>query len=158
LDIDRIQIEVRDDLPAVLADINRSERILVNLLSNALKYSPAGTPVLVKAEPENGLVRIAVADQGDGISPEDQPYIFDRFYRSATAKKAEGLGLGLYICKALVENQGGRIWVESEVGKGSKFYFTLPIAVNSKPPPLEGINALHYAPQKKTGEPHHQRA
>jgi two-component system phosphate regulon sensor histidine kinase PhoR len=112
----------------VEADPNRLERILGNLLSNALKYSDPGTEVLVSARNTDGEVTISVVDQGRGIAPEDLPRIFGRFYRSITARKAEGLGLGLHITRLLVEAHGGRIWAESELGKGSSFSFTLPMA------------------------------
>ena len=71
---------------------------------------------------------VTVSDQGRGIAPEDIPHLFERFYRAPEARKAEGIGLGLYITRMLVEAHGGRIWVESEVGKGSTFSFTLPVA------------------------------
>ncbi len=107
---------------------DRLERILTNLLSNALKYSDPGTPVWMQAQPLDGEVRIAVKDQGRGIAPEHVPHLFEKFYRADSSRKAEGIGLGLYITRLMVEAHGGRIWVESEVGKGSTFSFTLPIA------------------------------
>jgi len=127
LDVGRIVIEVPPDLPPVCADYNRLERILLNLLSNALKYSPAGTTVRIRAEARETEVVVAVIDQGRGIMPDDLPKLFQRFYRTTAERRTEGLGLGLYITRLLVEAHGGRIWVESEVGKGSTFTFTLPI-------------------------------
>ena len=124
----RIRVEMPDDLPPVLADYARLERILVNLISNALKYSTPGTPVRLRAWQEKNEIVIALTDKGQGISAEDLPHLFERFYRSKEARSAEGIGLGLYITGVLVEAHGGRIWVDSEVGKGSTFYFTLPIA------------------------------
>ncbi|MBI2952921.1 MAG: hypothetical protein HYY30_01300 [Chloroflexi bacterium] len=128
MDVGRVRVEIPADVPPVSADPNRLERILLNLLSNALKYSPPETEVLVRARKMDGEVIVSVADRGMGIAPEDQAHIFERFYRTKGARKAEGLGLGLYITRMLVEAHGGRIWVESELGKGSTFYFTLPIA------------------------------
>ena len=128
MDTGRIVLDVPDELPPVSADYNRLERILTNLLTNALKYSDPGTPVRVSARQTDHAVEIAVTDQGRGISPDDLPHLFERFYRAKGARKAEGLGLGLYITRMLVEAHGGRIRVESEVGKGSTFSFTLPIA------------------------------
>jgi len=128
LPLDRVQLDVPADLPPVAADPNRLERILINLLSNALKYSAPGTPVSVHARRMNGTVQMAVVDQGRGIPPEDLPHLFERFYRVKGARKTEGIGLGLYITRILVEAHGGRITVESEMGKGSTFTFSLPVA------------------------------
>ncbi|MCL5961128.1 MAG: PAS domain S-box protein [Chloroflexi bacterium] len=128
LDVGRIKLEIPADLPPVLADPDRLERILINLFSNALKYSPPEIQVTVSAESTEGVVVTSVADRGVGIAPEDMPHIFERFYRAKGGRVAGGLGLGLYITKMLVEAHGGRIWVDSEVGKGSTFYFTLPVA------------------------------
>ena len=128
MDIARIQLEVPDDLPAIAADYNRLERIITNLLSNALKYSAPATPLKIHARQVDGEVEISVTDQGHGIAPADIPHIFERFYRVSNERKTEGLGLGLYITRQLVEAHGGRIWVESAVGEGSTFYFTLPVA------------------------------
>lgn len=128
VDAQRIRMEVPAGLSPVLADPNRLERIVMNLLSNALKYSPAESTVLVTAESRDGEATVSIADQGEGIAPEDLPHIFERFYRARSAREAQGAGLGLYITKMLVEAHGGRIWVRSELGKGSTFYFTLPAA------------------------------
>ena len=129
IDYARIRVELPADLPAVLADYNRLERIVINLLSNALKYSPSGAPVIVRAQQEAGMVRVSVTDEGPGIPPEEQPNLFQRYYRAQSTRTAEeGIGLGLYITKLLVEAHGGRVQAESEVGKGSTFSFTLPIA------------------------------
>ena len=130
LDTDRIQLDVPEELPLVSADYNRLERVFTNLLSNALKYSDTDTPVVVRALQVGEMVEIAITDQGKGIPPDDLPHLFERFYRAQGARKADGIGLGLYIAKALVEAHGGRIWVESEEGKGSTFSFTLPVAEN----------------------------
>lgn len=128
LDTTRVQVEMPDDLPAVFADYNRLERIVTNLLSNALKYADPATPVVVRARRTDDEVEIAVTDRGPGIAPDDVPHLFERFYRVRGERKAEGTGLGLFITRLLVEAHGGCVWVESEVGKGSTFFFTLPIA------------------------------
>jgi signal transduction histidine kinase len=129
MDTTRIRVEVPPELPRVSADYARLERVVVNLLSNALKYSEAGTPVTLRAWQEKAMVVVAVADQGQGIDPADQPHLFERFYRARrTERRPEGIGLGLYITRVLVEAHGGYVWVESEPGRGSTFYFTLPIA------------------------------
>ena len=124
---DRIRLAVPGDMPPVRADPTHLERICLNLLSNALKYSPPSAEVVVAAERRNGLVMVTVADQGPGIPPEDLPRLFARYFRAKGTQKKEGLGLGLYISRILVEAHGGKIWAESEVGSGSTFYFTLPV-------------------------------
>jgi signal transduction histidine kinase len=102
----------------------------MNLLTNALKYSSPGSEVMLIARLDGAMEAvISVVDRGKGISPTDLLHIFDRFYRSEETGKIEGLGLGLYITRMLVEAHGGRIWAESELEKGSAFYFTLPLAL-----------------------------
>jgi len=112
----------------VLADPLRLRQILYNLLSNGVKFTPTGGEVAVTAIAEDALIRITVSDTGVGIDKEEYERIFDKFYQvgKTTAGVRQGTGLGLTICRQLVEMQGGRIWVESEVGKGSRFHFTLP--------------------------------
>ncbi|MGQ9676958.1 MAG: PAS domain-containing sensor histidine kinase [Chloroflexota bacterium] len=128
MDVSRVKNLIPASLDPVLADADRVDRIFVNLLSNALKYSPPDSEVLAKARKANGEVVISVTDHGVGIAPEDLSHIFQRFYRARGPRKREGLGLGLFITRKLVEAHGGRIWVESQLGKGSTFYFTLPVA------------------------------
>ena len=110
--IDRIQLEVPDDLPAVYADESRLERVVTNLLSNALKYSDPGTPVLVRARRTDAEVEIAITDQGRGIAPEELPRLFQRFYRARETRGVEGIGLGLYITnnwsKRMADGSGSR--------------------------------------------------
>ena len=127
LDAQRVEIiPPGKPLPRVWADPDRLERILTNLLTNALKFSDE--KVTVRFEQKNGEVVTSVTDRGIGIAPEDLPHMFERYYRAKGPRTTEGLGLGLFITKMLVEAHGGRIWVESELGKGSTFYFTLPVA------------------------------
>ncbi len=128
LPMQRVQCEIPPQLPPVLADYSRLERILLNLLSNAFKYSAEDSMVNIRVQPQDGEVRIAITDQGHGIAPSDLPHLFERFYRGKSARKAEGIGLGLYITRLLVEAHGGRIEVESTPEKGSTFSFTLPVA------------------------------
>lgn len=125
LDTSRIQVDIPSDLPPVKVEPRYLDTILLSLLENAQKFSPAQTPISINAHRQDGEVVISVTDQGIGVSLEDIPHIFDRFYRVEHMRKAEGFGLGLYIVKRLVEAHGGFIWVESEVGKGSTFFFTL---------------------------------
>ncbi len=124
----RVRVEMPEDLPTVDADPGRLERIFLNLLGNAIKYAPPESEVMVAAKLENGEIVTSVVDKGLGIAPGDVPRIFDRYYRAKGDRKDEGLGLGLHITKMLVEAHGGRVCVDSEVGKGTTFYFTLPLA------------------------------
>jgi signal transduction histidine kinase len=126
LNMERASVETPEVAPPALADPDGLERILTNLISNALKYSDE--EVVVRVEGIDGAVKVSVIDRGPGIPPADLPRLFDRYYRAEGARAAEGLGLGLYITKMLVEAHGGQIWVESEVGRGSTFSFTLPAA------------------------------
>ena len=125
-------IELVTDLPAALppvqADSHRLEQVLRNLLINALRYTPAGGRITVTVRGMDGGVQVRVADTGPGIPPADLPYVFERFWRSDKARsRAHGqTGLGLAIAKQLVEAHGGRIWAESEEGKGSSFAVWLP--------------------------------
>ena len=125
----RIRVQVPERLPPVYADPDRLERILSNLLSNALKYSPPSTEVTVVGQQRAGEIVTSVSDRGPGIPPEDIPRLFQRYGRTAAGRaRPDGLGLGLYIVRKLVEAHGGRIWVESQVGVGSTFSFSLPVA------------------------------
>jgi PAS domain S-box-containing protein len=126
LDTSRVRIRVSPEPPLVYGDPDRLERVVVNLLTNALKYSPPGSEVLVEAGPAGDRVSVDVTDRGDGIGQEDLPRIFDRFYRARSARVTEGLGLGLYIARMLVEAHGGTIHAESTVGAGSRFHVVLP--------------------------------
>ena len=108
----------------VRADERKVRQVVVNLLSNAVKFTPAGGRVEVEAQTRNGNVEVAVRDTGPGIAPEDQSRIFDEFWSGRTA---EGTGLGLPLSRRFIELHGGRLWVESDVGLGSTFRFTLPV-------------------------------
>ncbi|HEY3378372.1 MAG TPA: PAS domain S-box protein [Armatimonadota bacterium] len=130
LPVHRVHTHLAPHLPPIWADYARLERMLLNLLSNALKYAAPETPVEITVTQQGDEVVIAVTDYGHGIAPEDVPHIFERFYRMKGERKAEGVGLGLYITKMLTEAHGGRIWVESTVGTGSTFFVTLPLAKN----------------------------
>lgn len=113
----------------VLADSNALERVLGNLLSNAAKYSGPNDPIHLRAEVHGQTLVVSVQDHGDGVAAEHQAHLFSRFFRVATTKHVDGLGLGLYIARLYVEAQGGRIWVESRPGDGATFRFTLPLGV-----------------------------
>jgi signal transduction histidine kinase len=118
------------DLPPVLADRQRLSQVLQNLLRNALRYTPEGGLISVNAVRKDAHVEVSVADTGVGIPPEELPRVFERFYRGdpARSRAAGGAGLGLAIVRELVEAMGGQVAVESVVGEGSRFSFTLPIA------------------------------
>ena len=122
---------VDDGLPMAEADEQRVWQVLTNLLSNACKFSENDEPVTVQVTTEGKMLRVAVADHGPGVAPEDRAHVFDKYTRLPAApgrRQAKGTGLGLYICKLLVEAQGGQIGVESAAGGGATFWFTLPAA------------------------------
>ena len=126
----RVVAQIPQSLPEVLGDRTRVLRVLDNLVDNAIKYSPDGGEVTVRAEPRPGEIVLSVSDQGLGISKDDSDRLFQPFARLETPVRGsaiQGIGLGLVVCKRLVEAHGGKIWVESEPGKGSTFYFTLPV-------------------------------
>jgi len=123
----RIQVEAPQPMPTVMADPEHIERVVANLVTNALKYSAPDKPVTIFLGRSDSEALVSVSDQGVGVPPEDLPHVFDRYYRAKTGKqKADGLGLGLYISRMIVEAHGGRVWAESEEGKGSTFHFSLP--------------------------------
>jgi len=124
-EVDRVHVEVGGQCWASV-DPARLERIVVNLVSNALKYS--SQEVVVSLRGQDGAVRLSVADSGVGISPDDQARIFERYYRAHGDRRPEGLGLGLYITRLLAEGMGGRVEVQSLLGKGSTFHVILPAA------------------------------
>jgi len=127
MDVNRLTSQIPQNLPSVSADPDRLERILQNLLSNALKFSPPASGVLVRARSTAREIVVSVADQGKGITPEDCSRLFKRFFQVKGSQSDRGVGLGLYITRLLVEAHGGRIWVESKIGQGSTFHFTLPV-------------------------------
>jgi signal transduction histidine kinase len=123
----RVELAPSPDVGVVTGDERRIRQVIVNLLSNAVKFTPDGGEVGVGATQENGEVRVSVTDTGPGIAAEDQDRIFEEFQQTeAGLAQREGTGLGLALSKRLIELHGGRIWVDSEPGKGSTFVFTLP--------------------------------
>jgi len=119
---------VDDRLGEYLGDERKIKQILLNLLSNAVKFTPEGGRISITANKTDNGAEISVTDTGIGIPPAEQPMIFEEFRQVGGdyAHKKEGTGLGLTLAKKFVELHGGKIWVESEVGKGSTFSFTLP--------------------------------
>jgi PAS domain S-box-containing protein len=123
-----ITVHIDPDLPPVLIDVNMIERVIVNLLDNACKFVSPGQAVSVSVMRGDREVRVSVRDEGPGIAPEDRPRLFQKFSRGSSASsQTSGTGLGLAFCKMAVVAHGGQIGVESELGKGSTFTFTLPV-------------------------------
>ncbi len=123
--------DIDKNLPQINIDQDRVRQVLHNLLENALRYSPAGGAIRVKAGPEDSsYIQVSVKDSGSGIDPVNLPYIFDHFYKADRSRQRGygGAGIGLALVKKYVELHGGRVWVESQLGKGSTFYFTLPVS------------------------------
>lgn len=123
-----IEVEVPATLPQVRGDPYRLQQVMANLVGNAIKYTPSGGRIWIRAEERPDEVLVSVSDTGIGISPADLPRVFEKFFRAndPRAGDEEGSGLGLAIVKSIVTEHGGRVWVESTLGKGSTFYFTLP--------------------------------
>lgn len=151
----RFTFELRfpDDFPAVYADHERTRTVLENLVSNAVKYSPEGGVIRISGRVDGDRAVVAVSDQGIGIAPQEQAKLFRRFYRvdNRLRRETQGAGLGLFLSRAIIESQGGRMWVESQPGRGSRFSFTLPLAtprlpdlepVDDEPPSVGGPRPL----------------
>jgi PAS domain S-box-containing protein len=131
--------EIEDALPMLSGDSDRLIQVVINLLSNAIKFTEQGA-ITCRARVAEGFIEVSVADTGTGIAPEDQPKVFEQFVQvgDTLSGKPKGTGLGLPICKQIVEHHGGRIWVESELGRGSTFAFSLP--VNDTAPDRSGVS------------------
>jgi len=138
-----LQVDVSENLPPVWGDSNRVAQILTNLISNAIQYTPPGGRVTISAHLNGDMLEVSVTDTGIGISKEDQRKIFDRFFRAddPLVQETPGTGLGLPITASLVQMHGGQIWVESELGEGSTFTFTLPLAVTQAGTPSPPVLA-----------------
>jgi len=123
-----LHLETRPGLPLADADPIRVEQVMANLVENAIKYSPSGGAVQMRIRTDaDGMLSVSVADHGVGIAHQHLAHVFERFYRvESGGRSVRGVGLGLYICRSLVESHGGRIWVDSQPGLGSTFAFTLP--------------------------------
>jgi two-component system phosphate regulon sensor histidine kinase PhoR len=124
-----IRLDAPNGLPEISGDRRRLAEVLQNLLDNAIQYTLPGGEITLSAEARSDEIIVTVSDTGIGIPKADQPRIFERFYRVdvARSREAGGTGLGLSIAKHLVEAHGGRLWVESELGQGSRFHFSVPI-------------------------------
>jgi signal transduction histidine kinase len=126
----RLEVEIRPNLPDLMADAYRLEQVLTNMVANAIKYTPSGGTIRTTVSQENGCIKFSVSDNGRGISKEDLSQVFEPFFRvphRSGDPSVPGTGLGLALAKSLVELHGGEIRAESELGKGSTFYFTIPV-------------------------------
>jgi two-component system sensor histidine kinase KdpD len=129
LDSFDLQIRIPEDLPQVLFDPGLIEQVMYNIMDNAIKYSPANKKIDIKITFNELEVTISIHDQGTGITPGDLDKVFDKFYRTRSAASIAGSGLGLSICKGLIQAHHGRIWAEiSQNNRGSIIHFTLPIS------------------------------
>lgn len=131
-----LTIDLAPDLPLVALDSILIEQVLVNLLDNAVKYTPLGTPITLSARQVDAAVRVDLADRGPGLAPGDELRVFDKFYRGGADRSRGNVGLGLAICKGMVEAHGGRIWAEARPEGGVIFRFTLPL---DGIPPVIGV-------------------
>lgn len=128
-----LSLSLPSGLPPTWADLAALHEILLNLVDNAIKFTPPGGTIAVTARQDAGMLEIAVADSGKGISPEDLPHVFERFYKADRSRSSPGAGLGLSLTRHIVLGHGGRIWVESQPGRGATFRFTLPQAPPAAP-------------------------
>ena len=124
-----VEVDLRGVLPPVFADPDRIEQVLGNLLANAAKYGYPNTEIQVLVTCPGTMVQVSVTNRGPGISPDDLPKLFSRFYRTSEAQNGQvsGIGLGLYIARGWVEAHGGTIWAESIPNQETTFHFTLPV-------------------------------
>jgi len=131
-----VDVRLPEDMPFVPVDAVLIEQIFINLLDNALKYTPDGSPIEISARVDNSGVRVEVADRGPGLAPGLEQRVFEKFYRGQSPGR--GSGLGLAICRGFVEVHGGRIWAENREGGGAAFRFTIPLTEN--PPAIEATD------------------
>jgi histidine kinase len=140
-----LSLDAPEQLPQVWADPDRVAQVLINILANAYRYTPAGGQVTVQVSTDDQEVRVAVIDSGIGIAAEHLPHLFERFYRvdKSRARNSGGSGIGLAIARHLIYAQGGEIWAESDgIGKGARFIFTLPLAPQMATIRLEPIASV----------------
>jgi two-component system sensor histidine kinase KdpD len=124
----RLRTSIPDDLPPVFIDPVEIDQVVTNLVENAAKYTPSGGEITVSAAVEDGELRVSVADQGPGVPSEALPRLFEPFYRAPATSAIRGSGLGLAVARGLIEAHGGRIWAESNDGRGARFTFAIPSA------------------------------
>ena len=129
-----VRVSLPDDMPLVPFDSLLIGQVFANLLENAAKYTPPGTVIEITARVDGNGAAVEVADRGPGLPPGEEQHVFDKFYR-ASPQTARGIGLGLTICRGIIEAHGGRIWAENRVGGGAIFRFTLPF--DGRPPEVK---------------------
>ena len=145
-------VDVQPGLPRLIGDRDRLIQVVINLISNAVKFTPSGSITCAARLEEANLdvVVVSVTDTGVGIAPEDHDRVFEQFGQAGDTltDKPRGTGLGLSICREIVEHHGGQLWLESELGKGSRFSFSLPVRVASDAadPAVEAATASSTAP------------
>jgi len=140
-----VKTDLPANLPLIWVNAALIDQVLTNLVENALKYTPAQSPLTITAEVQSDTVQVRVIDQGPGIAADALPHIFDKFFRVVGAERhADGTGLGLAICQGIVEAHGGRIWGDNQPQGGAVFTFTLPVhpAGAGRPPTLEEFDSL----------------
>jgi two-component system sensor histidine kinase KdpD len=130
----QIKVDVPESLPLVPVDYVQMEQVFTNLVSNSLKYAPANSVVCIRAQVKDESIHVQVSNQGPQVPPQDLKRIFDKFYRITAADKVTGTGIGLSICKGIIEAHGGNIWAEN-VPDGLAFNFTLPLTWDGAKPP-----------------------
>ena len=128
-----VKADLPEDLPMLPLDSLLMEQVFINLIENAAKYTPDGSPIGISAHVRKNMLKVEVADSGPGLPPGDEELVFEKFYRGKSTSHKTGVGLGLAICKAVVEAHGGRIWAENRPEGGAVFYFTLPLADDPVP-------------------------
>jgi two-component system phosphate regulon sensor histidine kinase PhoR len=143
-----VEFAIDPETPAIVADRARVDQVLLNLVHNAVKFTPAGGSITLLAAPSGEFVEFQVRDTGVGVSPEDLPRLFERFYKADRARTSQGTGLGLAIAKHIVQAHGGKIWAEQNPGGGSIFVFTLPIAGPSEAEVPEEVAPLGTADRR----------
>jgi signal transduction histidine kinase len=123
-----LQTDIPREMPLVSGDPMLLRQAITNLVDNAIKYTPSGGQVQVKLSADNGAFQVAVSDSGVGIAPADQAHLFEKFFRvkQRGSTQVKGSGLGLAIVKSIIERHGGRVWMESRLGKGSTFFVEVP--------------------------------
>jgi two-component system phosphate regulon sensor histidine kinase PhoR len=124
----KLELDVATETPAIMADRNRIDQVLLNLVHNAVKFTPVGGTITISAQPDGVFVEFRVKDTGVGVSPDDLPRLFERFYKADRARRSQGTGLGLAIAKHIVQGHGGSIWAEPNQYQGTVFVFRLPVA------------------------------
>jgi signal transduction histidine kinase len=128
-----IVVDFSENFPVILGDEDRLRQVFSNLISNAIKYSPAGGEIRITGRVRTDQVILCVQDQGPGIAVDDIPHVFDRFYRASDASRTtKGAGLGLYLARAVIEAHSGRIWVDPKPGDGARICFSLPRELEQK--------------------------